>query len=440
MTFNQLLSLLNNLESRVRYLIGNDPTNGDLYTSNKEYKKLYILSKSLFTTYPILEKKLAIIKQLIDRLSSMVCCGFSILTLKTFLSTNTSSYPVGVFNIDGDYLGIATDQTNYISTWNSDLSNQTQGTLSAGTTQFTFKITNSATITQVTGLRYYEYKGPANMQIFVGNNDIVHYGSTIKKGNVDGLSISTATRREWNRNLYTGIYKSTIPTDTVRTLTCTGYTDNSLMQVFHNEDSKYAAVSGSFGFYRITGNLPKAINAVFWSGRLLTQYNDILNWSELTSLFSWYCFSSGGTVWGFDPSTFPSTLNKSLLTQLAVGQFTSSSGPLSTDYSFITATAFPILQDCVITYNTGDALTGSESWFLTMPKVTNYFRYETQTATQVSAAVADDIWNNVATALTGITASGAAKQIRIQRTNNITAASLTARNYLIAQGWTVTTN
>jgi hypothetical protein len=174
---------------------------------------------------------------------------------------------------------------------------------------------------------------------------------------------------------------------------------------------------------------------------MATNYNLILNWADLTSLFSWYSFSVGGTVWGMTPENFPlATIIKSNLTQLAVGEDTTTPTTLTGDYPYITNANFPNLQDLVIVYNTGDALTGSAAWFLTMPKITNYFFYRTQTVTQVAAAEADAVWNNIATALSGVVPVGAPKELRVQRTNNITAASLASRTALINAGWAVVTN
>ncbi len=422
------------------YLSDGTITDSELYTVRKEYNRIIARYGNSY----LYRSQIAELKRVYETFRCRYCAESSTISLpmNNFLSTGTTGYPVGVFNINGTFLGTADDSFEFVGLWNADPSNQAQGELlvSGGLSSTTFLLPNTATITEVRGLRYYEYTGPANLQLFVGPNDIVRYGSTQKKGSVDGVSITTTTRREWNRNLFSGIYKSTIPADTVYTLNCTGYTDSSSLKVFHNEDSEYAAVSFSNGFYTIAGNYPLGLKAVFYAGRIATNYNNILNWSELTSFFSWYSLSSGGAPWGIGINSRPTTLLTNNVTQLGLGELTSEDGPLTADYSDVTATNYPALQDLVILYNTGDALTGGEAWFLTMPKVTNYLRYRTQTLTQASAAVADAVWNNVWTALSTVTPVGAAKQLRIERTNNITAASLTARNNLIAAGWTVTTN
>lgn len=421
----------------------NSINDSEFYTIRKEYNA--IIRK--FGGYYIYKKDLQELTAIYEDFRCRYCADSATVSIPMAnnLDGLTTVYPVGVFNVNGDFLGVANNSFEYVTLWNSDPANQVEGEMlvSGGLSSTTFLLPSAtATITKATGLRYYEITGPSNLQLFCGDNDIIHYGSTIKKGNVDGVSITNTTRREWNRNLFAGVYKSTVPSDTVRTLNCTGYTNGSSLKVFHNEDSEYAAVSFSNGFYTISGSLPIGLKACFWSGQMGTDYNAITNWDELTNLFSWYSLSSGGVPWGMDPTKFPTDIISSNITQLGVGENTTGgfNGAFITEYSYINATNYPILEDLVVIWNSGEAITGSESWFLTMPKVTNYFRYNTQTVTQSSAEVADAIWNNVATALDGVIPVGPAKELRIIRTDNVTAASLTARNALISAGWTVTTN
>lgn len=431
----KIYSEIKKLSSRAKYLLSSGSADeNDVAYLKKRFKTLKSNTPISFRE-PELNLRLKALEKLINRVKCQVCSSV-VLSLQNFLNTDTTNYPVGVFNVDGDYVGIANDQTEYLTLWNGDLANQTQGTLEAGSTPLSFKLPATATITSVTGLRFYTYTGPANLQIFCGDNDIVHYGTTIKKGNVDGISISTDTRREWNRFLFAGgAHKNKIPVDTVRTLNCTGYTDSSPLYVFHNEDSKYAAVSFSNGLYTIAGQYPKALKAVFYAGRLVTNYNLITNWTELTSLFSWYNFSVGGGVWGFTPANYPTSILGNILTQIGLGQVPGGTN-FNSSFSQITNANYPNIVNFFAGTNGGDLLTGSESWFLTMPKVTDTFLYE---GPVVTSTVADNVWNNIWTAMNGVVPTGVTKQIRINGTINVTAASLTARNNLIAAGWTVVT-
>lgn len=52
----------------------------------------------------------------------------------------TTSYPVDVYNVNLELIGIANDKAEYITIWNSDEDNQVVGTLSAGLGAFTFRL------------------------------------------------------------------------------------------------------------------------------------------------------------------------------------------------------------------------------------------------------------------------------------------------------------
>lgn len=366
------------------------------------------------------------------------CCPSELLItlqMKNNLGANVDTYPVGVFNMLGDFIGVANNQGEYVTLWNSNVTNQTQGELFPGPTISTFKIVATATITEVKGLKYYTFTSFNNTIIFTGDNDIVVYGATVKKGNVDGVSTNTDTLREWNRNLFPGaVDKTKIPTDTVRVLTCTGYTTGQTLYVFHNDDSKYAGVRHSIGYVTIGGRLPIGLLAFYSIGQQTTNFNLVTNWPELTSLFDITINHGGGSPWFFNnPAYFPNA-NLSQLKTVHIAQCDPT--VFATMAAAFTATSLPILDSFVFNYNTDVLRAGDEAWFLTMPKVKQYFRFHSQTATAVASSVADAIWNNIATALNGIVPTGV-KEIAIKQTGSVTAASLTARNYLISQGWTL---
>jgi hypothetical protein len=354
--------------------------------------------------------------------------------MKTFLARNTLGYPVGVFDVQGNYLGTAANQSSYITMWNADPDNAAEGVLSAGANALEFKIGDTATITEVRGLRYYQYTAYTGSEVFVGGNDIIVYGSTIKKGNVDGVYNSTENFREWNKNLFAGVYKFKVIPDSVYNITCTGYINNTPLYIFHNEDSRYAGVRHSYGFYSIQGSMPRHLKAFYGIAQQTTNYNNVVNWSELQELYSVVINHSGGTPWQFTtPAFFPNT-NKSQITQLMIAQLVNTIATTAVD---ITHANYPNLRELVITHNTGADILSGANWFLTMPKVTEYLRID---APATTSTIADDVWNNVATALSGITPVGSIKELRITGTNAITAASLTSRNNLTTAGWTVLTN
>lgn len=50
-------------------------------------------------------------------------------TLKNVSGTNTASFPVGVYDVNGDYIGRADSKADYVSLWNSSSVNQAKGIL-----------------------------------------------------------------------------------------------------------------------------------------------------------------------------------------------------------------------------------------------------------------------------------------------------------------------
>jgi len=52
----------------------------------------------------------------------------------------TTSYPVDVYNVNEELIGIANDRDEYISIWNADEDNQAVGILSTGISNFSFRL------------------------------------------------------------------------------------------------------------------------------------------------------------------------------------------------------------------------------------------------------------------------------------------------------------
>ena len=365
------------------------------------------------------------------------------LSMKNFLSTDTPGYPVGVWNTAGTYLGTADNQSDYVTLWNSDVTNQAQGTLLPGSTSTEFYIadTPNVTISFVRGLRYYRYTGPANLQIFVGLNDIIKYGSTTNTGLANAVPTNSDTRPEWNRAVWDVARNNTkIPTTTVYVLTCTGNPDSTPIFVFHNEDSEYVGVkyfSPGAGIYSLEGAFPTDVKAISMRISQTVNFNLINNWTELTSLWSFYPVGAGGGIWNFSNSAnWPTALNGSQqITQVYFGQ---TYVPFGTVGTFMTQANYPNVTELVFgANNAATTYVGQEGWFLTMPKVTRYLSGFQNTV--APTATSDTVWNNIATTLTGIVpVVGSQAQLRIGNTSAASAASLTSRTYLAAQGWTVT--
>lgn len=70
-----------------------------------------------------------------------ICPDGSIsLGMQDLEGNETSSYPVDVYNVLEEFVGVAATKTEYISVWNSDPDNQAVGVLTPGTGPFRFKL------------------------------------------------------------------------------------------------------------------------------------------------------------------------------------------------------------------------------------------------------------------------------------------------------------
>jgi YD repeat-containing protein len=140
-----------------------------------------------------------------------------VVTMQTFAGTNTLSYPVGVFNVNGKLLGNVTDQAHYITAWMADTADSHTGTIVAGADSMHFKFTvnNGRTIPNgLTGCRYYQFDLP-----YI-NMDAVHWynGSYVDFGDGTGMRLGTGPSdsnvvRAPNTfiNTYSYIYGTTSP-------------------------------------------------------------------------------------------------------------------------------------------------------------------------------------------------------------------------------------
>src|SRR6185312_5020643 len=70
--------------------------------------------------------------------------GCQSVAMQTFAGTNTLSYPVGVFDVNGALLGNASNASAYVGLWNNDTADARVGILSAGQDSMHFNLTLNA--------------------------------------------------------------------------------------------------------------------------------------------------------------------------------------------------------------------------------------------------------------------------------------------------------
>lgn len=351
-----------------------------------------------------------------------------ILSMKTFSGYQTPSYPVGVFNINGDYLGIANNQAEYVSLWNSDIANNAQGLLQSGANSLQFYLPLSSTISEVTGCRFWYITGTGNTVVWVDNNDLVENSGVIIKANTQPIR----TVLHAGSSIPFSAYDYDYPTNTPfrRVLVSTS---NSLVRIFHNEDSYIAGYSqfydGGSGIVKdLGGHFPEKVKKIIVKSNQRhsvnnTLYTNIVNWSDLLDVrvFNPHIF----TPWieGVDIPLF-TQMNK--LTR--IGFFYQN----NYDYFQLTEVNFPDLLAVTSGFN-GNGNTYS---LVGHSKITQGldFRLNGFTVQRV-----DDLYNQLAIELNGIIPqSGIGAGFAIQYGNSTaSAASLAARTYLQTQGWII---
>jgi hypothetical protein len=77
-----------------------------------------------------------------DYYSQYCVCGPEeiILGMRDLEGNETTSYPVDVYNVNEELIGIATTKAEYITVWNSDPANQAVGVLGNGVGPFSFTL------------------------------------------------------------------------------------------------------------------------------------------------------------------------------------------------------------------------------------------------------------------------------------------------------------
>lgn len=81
-----------------------------------------------------------------DFMDEICVCGPGIvlLCMRDLEGNETTSYPVNVYNVNEEYIGLATTKSQYRIIWNSDPANQAVGTLDNGVGPFCFSLSLNA--------------------------------------------------------------------------------------------------------------------------------------------------------------------------------------------------------------------------------------------------------------------------------------------------------
>jgi hypothetical protein len=403
-------------------------------------------------------------------------CGNPYLyTMQTFTDFDTPGYPVGVFNLDGTYVGIANDQSEYVTLWNSDPVNSAVTTISAGSTPTTFSSPDDIGDSKLRGMRFWQVdvRGWANLA--VAPEDKILVDTTIYNG--------SSFFREFRQSSFYGraasYFYAKIYNPLPNPTPWIGYSRQAninvgatqkVVTVFHNDTTYFAgfcsnaAMSQGSGLsdqisptYKdseiknVRGNFPIATEYILIGCNGIVTDNHYpanINMSELTNvLFIQTGFGDQVSTAYFTAGVKPaaeynfniwhtSLPNKSKLLALNSNLYRVNTSTTSFDGTGVSFGDFPnIKQISLQTMQKPFTVNAA-----TFPKINNFLDmiYGNQFGSQGwTAAEIDAIYNMLGTALVGIVPEGWA-WLRVQYWNtNATAASLTARTYLASQGWTI---
>lgn len=367
--------------------------------------------------------------------------GCYILQMTTFAGTNTLSYPVGVFNVNGKLLGNATNQSQYISLWNADTADANRGTLAAGgdSLHFNFTLTPGKTMPMITGCRYYQVDLAYNKMDGVRNWN----GCYVDWGDGTGMRLAA--------NLWDPL--PSLPPNTTQSQSpqpqfdrwawyfVHTYADNSLktLTFYHNDatentmfDNVVRPAPNLTYLKNLRGNLPQ--HTTMFGGNnyqqaSMMQTANITNWNSIHSIYYFGLGSGDGTNFPMNPSYEQDFMagNKDLDT-ISISAYSGATFKLSrlkSDWS----TYFTHLSALTIS----DAQWDRED--LSVLKELNYFLLFPANGGQVPQNVVDSIFNQIA-AGAGQTVSNGALGINsggVARSHfsDAAVAALTAKGWLL---------
>jgi hypothetical protein len=232
-------------------------------------------------------------------------CGTNcyVLPMQTFNGSNTLSYPVGVFSVNGQLIGNATTQGQYDSLWNGNSSNQLIGSITAGADLFHFNLTvlNGQTPpAALIGCRYYQYDLNCSQidGIMNTNGCFVDFGDGAKmrlgKSKYDTVGIVLAPHTVMS--LFAQPYFiHTYADTTLKTIT-----------LYHNDlyespfdDNRYNPATSLTKLKNLRGYCPQG--DTFFGGSCLQQASalttsGLINWNSINTVRLWIMNPGDGGI------------------------------------------------------------------------------------------------------------------------------------------------
>ncbi len=226
-----------------------------------------------------------------------------VLPMQTFTSYNTPGYPVGVFNINKNFIDTARTPAEYVAKWNSNAGNQAIGLLSANADSLHFNLTlatGAAAPPALYGLRYYQWAGFTQSSLNIGTDTL----SYVDWGDGNNQLV-TAPRTGYYDSIPYSYVDAYLHFDQIchwirLAHTYTGSSPRTLT-VFHNETTEIVATScGPDDLVNnsdFKGNYPEKVKSITYNNMSNASDLGIANFSHLTDVLEMhYQFSNSGTL------------------------------------------------------------------------------------------------------------------------------------------------
>lgn len=362
------------------------------------------------------------------------CCTTIPVMMRTFLHTDTPSYPVGVFNINGVFLGIADDKDEYVVLWNSDVDNQAQGLLETTSNSLQFKLPNTASIDEVTGLRYWQIQLDSDTgNIFLSDDNYVELpdGSIVKS---ESYPLGVATTEFNMSNKTTSPSQIAIINSTFRKVLIP---QAGNVRIFHNEVGEYATTQATALWSNNYGYLPPTIKSISFH-RIAQDLdannlspNNYLNYVAATQNIELFQLNGSNITW---LSSYIDHMSKLKAFHYFRNGASTASLPF-TDFN-LGATKHPLLKQIVIRYNIHPSLgTVAVLDFSSLAPLS--WGIDLSGAQVDSSADLDNIIIGLASSMSTPAAANTNIKVLTQQAYSRTAASDVAKTYLESIGYIV---
>ncbi|MFA9212945.1 MAG: hypothetical protein ACEQSR_03760 [Candidatus Methylacidiphilales bacterium] len=222
-------------------------------------------------------------------------CGNRIVSFFNLSGDRITTFPLGVRNVDGDYLGIANNQAELIALWNMDVTNASEGPATAAPNPTQVTLPKTSTIDGIYVNRFWKFDTQANkkFRVLLDTDDIiVSPGGVVLSGLTDSINLTASQiAGEWSVAGSQSYPRAFLPARGIDYIPSNGGT----VYIFHNDTDAPTGLldnifipggSGTITTNNLSGYLPKRTQEAILSTASFTgnKWTNVSNWGELNLL------------------------------------------------------------------------------------------------------------------------------------------------------------